>query len=33
MPFAAACEKAGIAFVGPTAQQIGEFGLNTAPVN
>lgn len=27
LPFAAACEKAGIAFVGPTAQQIGEFGL------
>ncbi|ADU67923.1 urea carboxylase [Pantoea sp. At-9b] len=27
LPFAAACEEAGIAFVGPTAQQIGEFGL------
>ena len=27
LPFADACEKAGIAFVGPTAQQIGEFGL------
>ncbi len=27
LPFAEACEKAGIAFVGPTAQQIGEFGL------
>ncbi|MEH2920017.1 urea carboxylase [Samsonia erythrinae] len=27
LPFAAACEDAGIAFVGPTAQQIGEFGL------
>lgn len=27
LPFAAACEAAGIAFVGPTAQQIGEFGL------
>ena len=26
-PFAEACEAAGIAFVGPTAQQIGEFGL------
>lgn len=25
--FADACEQAGIAFVGPTAQQIGEFGL------
>ncbi|WP_376753235.1 urea carboxylase, partial [Pantoea anthophila] len=25
--FAEACEAAGIAFVGPTAQQIGEFGL------
>ncbi len=27
LPFAAACEQAGIVFVGPTAQQIGEFGL------
>ncbi|MDX5626961.1 MULTISPECIES: urea carboxylase [unclassified Brenneria] len=27
LPFAAACEEAGIVFVGPTAQQIGEFGL------
>ena len=27
LPFADACEKAGIAFVGPAAQQIGEFGL------
>ena len=27
LPFAAACEEAGIAFVGPTAHQIGEFGL------
>ncbi|MCV9877490.1 urea carboxylase [Brenneria izbisi] len=27
LPFAAACEQAGIAFVGPTARQIGEFGL------
>ncbi|WP_455852351.1 urea carboxylase [Pantoea endophytica] len=27
LPFADACEKAGIVFVGPTAQQIGEFGL------
>ncbi|WP_029685658.1 urea carboxylase [Tatumella saanichensis] len=27
LPFAAACEDAGIAFAGPTAQQIGEFGL------
>ncbi|MCU5771894.1 urea carboxylase [Erwiniaceae bacterium BAC15a-03b] len=27
LPFANACEQAGIAFVGPTAQQIGEFGL------
>ncbi|NIF22274.1 urea carboxylase [Candidatus Pantoea multigeneris] len=27
LPFAAACEEAGIAFVGPNAQQIGEFGL------
>ncbi|MGK3142881.1 urea carboxylase [Pantoea sp. C2G6] len=27
LPFAEACEQAGIAFVGPTAQQIGEFGL------
>lgn len=27
LPFAAACEEAGIAFVGPTARQIGEFGL------
>lgn len=27
LPFAAACEDAGIVFVGPTAQQIGEFGL------
>lgn len=27
LPFAAACEEAGITFVGPTAQQIGEFGL------
>ncbi|CDL86526.1 urea carboxylase [Xenorhabdus cabanillasii] len=25
--FAEACEKAGIVFVGPTSQQIGEFGL------
>ncbi len=25
--FAAACEAAGVVFVGPTAQQIGEFGL------
>ena len=25
--FATACEEAGITFVGPTAQQIGEFGL------
>lgn len=25
--FALACEKAGIVFVGPTAQQIGDFGL------
>ena len=27
LAFAAACEAAGIAFVGPTAHQIGEFGL------
>ncbi len=27
LPFAAACEQAGIVFVGPTAAQIGEFGL------
>ncbi|HBT28765.1 MAG TPA: urea carboxylase, partial [Erwinia persicina] len=27
LPFAAACEAADIAFIGPTAQQIGEFGL------
>lgn len=27
LSFAAACERAGIVFVGPTAQQIGEFGL------
>ncbi|MBJ7220325.1 MULTISPECIES: urea carboxylase [unclassified Brenneria] len=27
LPFAAACEEAGIVFVGPTAQQLGEFGL------
>ncbi|MEM6160294.1 urea carboxylase [Erwinia sp. P6884] len=27
LPFAAACEEAGIVFVGPTARQIGEFGL------
>ncbi|WP_158368058.1 urea carboxylase [Candidatus Williamhamiltonella defendens] len=27
LSFAAACEEAGIVFVGPTAQQIGEFGL------
>ncbi|CAO95734.1 urea carboxylase [Erwinia tasmaniensis] len=27
LAFAAACEAAGIAFVGPSAQQIGEFGL------
>ena len=27
LPFAQACEEAGIVFVGPTAQQIGEFGL------
>ncbi|MCG8707854.1 urea carboxylase [Brenneria sp. 4F2] len=27
LPFAAACAQAGIVFVGPTAQQIGEFGL------
>jgi len=27
LPFAAACEAAGIVFVGPTAFQIGEFGL------
>ncbi|SKC21566.1 urea carboxylase [Kosakonia radicincitans] len=27
LPFAAACEQVGIVFVGPTAQQIGEFGL------
>lgn len=27
LPFAAACEQAGITFVGPTAQQIAEFGL------
>ncbi|MFV0262726.1 MAG: urea carboxylase [Kluyvera sp.] len=27
LPFADACEKAGIVFIGPTAQQIGEFGL------
>ena len=27
LPFAAACEEAGIVFVGPTAHQIGEFGL------
>lgn len=27
LPFAHACEQAGIVFVGPTAQQIGEFGL------
>ncbi|MFG6075970.1 urea carboxylase [Erwinia sp. OPT-41] len=27
LPFAAACEAANIVFVGPTAQQIGEFGL------
>lgn len=27
LPFADACEKAGIVFIGPTARQIGEFGL------
>ncbi|KAA9000647.1 urea carboxylase [Affinibrenneria salicis] len=27
LPFAAACEQAGVVFVGPTARQIGEFGL------
>ncbi len=27
LPFAAACEEAGIVFIGPTARQIGEFGL------
>ena len=27
LPFAAACEEAGIVFIGPTSQQIGEFGL------
>lgn len=27
LPFAAACEEAGITFAGPTARQIGEFGL------
>ena len=27
LPFAAACEAAGVVFVGPTARQIGEFGL------
>ncbi|WP_405422774.1 urea carboxylase [Pantoea stewartii] len=27
LPFAAACEEDGIVFVGPTAAQIGEFGL------
>ncbi|WP_343464976.1 urea carboxylase [Pantoea sp.] len=27
LPFAHACEQAGIVFIGPTAQQIGEFGL------
>ncbi|MBT0726671.1 urea carboxylase [Rosenbergiella australiborealis] len=27
LPFAAACEEHGIVFIGPTAQQIGEFGL------
>ncbi len=27
LPFAAACEQAGIVFIGPTAHQIGEFGL------
>ncbi|TYL43756.1 urea carboxylase [Dickeya sp. ws52] len=27
LPFAQACENAGIVFIGPTAQQIGEFGL------
>ncbi|PHM70589.1 urea carboxylase [Xenorhabdus sp. KJ12.1] len=27
LPFAQACEKAGIVFVGPTSHQIGEFGL------
>ncbi|MDX7987008.1 urea carboxylase [Xenorhabdus sp. 12] len=27
LPFAEACEKAGVVFVGPTPQQIGEFGL------
>lgn len=27
LPFAAACEEAGIVFIGPTAHQIGEFGL------
>jgi len=27
LPFADACEQAGIVFVGPTAHQIGEFGL------
>nr|WP_154325332.1 urea carboxylase [Pantoea sp. 201603H] len=27
LPFADACEQAGIIFIGPTAQQIGEFGL------
>ncbi|EKT62909.1 urea carboxylase [Providencia burhodogranariea] len=27
LPFATACEQAGIVFVGPTAQQIAEFGL------
>ena len=27
LPFADACDKADIVFIGPTAQQIGEFGL------
>lgn len=27
LPFADACQQAGIVFIGPTAQQIGEFGL------
>ncbi|QKJ85755.1 urea carboxylase [Paramixta manurensis] len=27
LPFAAACEREGIVFIGPTSQQIGEFGL------
>ena len=31
--FARACEENNIAFMGPTAEQILEFGLNIVPVN